>query len=186
MRLWSLFCEGNKTSDVPQLTNNYLCCCCCCKAPATRAAISQAQKWEHCTACGGGERSVCVREDNFCHSIEKNNNELFDCPEHARQNPLQVNCPPVFTLGWGLSGTVYLTRYNKNILLIWRAEVKIWITVKNCNVLKCLYRCSSLFFPSCSDHTFLWHTQRKGEPIIISAANDGFWKLLWRCFAQKI
>lgn len=25
MRLWSLFCEGNKTSDVPQLTNNYLC-----------------------------------------------------------------------------------------------------------------------------------------------------------------
>ena len=26
MRLWSLFREGNKTSDAPQLTNNYLCC----------------------------------------------------------------------------------------------------------------------------------------------------------------
>lgn len=38
MRLWSLFCEGNKTSDVPQLTNNYLC-----SKALKQAAISPAK-----------------------------------------------------------------------------------------------------------------------------------------------
>lgn len=45
------------------------------------------------------------------------------------------------------------------------------------NMLKCLCRCSTLFFslsPCDRALTFLWHTQRKREPIIISAPNDGF------------
>ena len=65
------------------------------------------------------------------------------------------------------------------------------------NVLKCLCRCSFFFFsfflsfflPSpWSDHNFdipPTRTERKEEPIIISAPNDGVWKWLQRCSCKK-
>lgn len=50
MRLWPLFSEGNKTSDVPQHTNNYLCSKIPLPPPSTRPALCPLQKWTRCKA----------------------------------------------------------------------------------------------------------------------------------------
>lgn len=90
-----------------------------------------------------------------------------------KTKPSQANYMPGAHMGCLLSGTVSSIHNNKNDACNFTHRIWSWIPVKMQRV-KCLCRCSSLF--SCSDHTstFLWHTGRKGKPIIISAANNGF------------
>lgn len=110
--------------------------------------------------------------------------QLCDCAAHIRQNLHRPTICPVLT--WAGCSQVQSLQFItiKIILIILRTEFGVELQW-TCNVLKCLCRCSSLF--SCSDHTstFLWHTGRKGKPIIISAENNGFENYLLRGTLQK-
>lgn len=76
MRLWSLFCGGNKTSDDPQLTNNYLCSKALQQEQQSSGSEMKAphSMWKHKAKGESVHRSGwpvknCVLEDNFCHCI---------------------------------------------------------------------------------------------------------------------
>lgn len=95
MRLWSLFCGGNKTSDVPQLPNNYLCS----KALQREQQTPRLRNESTTKACGGvkQERIGTHRFDrlgNRCpgRSLLPLQFLLRDCPAHVRQNAPQANC----------------------------------------------------------------------------------------------
>lgn len=145
MRLWSLFCEGNKTSDVPQLTNNYLCS----KALKHRqqslplrikkALHSVWRQSKDKIACRTGMaqkgekrmKKMLLWRWLLPPSWKKESNQLCD-----RAN-LLINAHCYFS-GIVCSNSQQRTLYFK------------LIKQKNVigNMLKCLCRCSSLFFLS--------------------------------------
>lgn len=145
MRLWSLFCEGNKTSDVPQLTNNYLCS----KASKHRqqplplrikkAPYSMWRQSKDKIACRTGmaqkgekknEKNAPVKMTSAT-ILKKESNQLCD------RAKLLINAHCYFS-GIVCSNSQQRTLYFKLI------KQKNGIG----NMLKCLCRCSSLFFSS--------------------------------------
>ena len=186
MRLWSFFCGGNKTSDVLQFTNNYLCS----RASQLRQrshGLRNESAAQHVEAkprvvvvvgvvvcVGGGDNSLQVRQLRIANQRTTSPSTLRNLVSFARvrRETRQTDS------SWG-----QLSDQERRDV---RYRLSKEQTPDQLSTLKSPTRRDISLIPilssflSCSDltSTFLWHTrahtrhaQRKQKPIIISAAN---------------